>query len=143
MIYSLDYPVRPRSLSPDADEPIAVLRRRADAPRVPLALARGGVLFAFESRGLADARDFLRNAAKAVTAGLPADAAVRALTIDAATIAGVDSRLGSIEPGKVANLLVTDGDLFAERTSVKHVFVDGRPVVLDVPEVAAPRRRGP
>ncbi len=46
----------------------------------------------------------MKNAAKAVKAGLPADAVLRALTIDAATLAGVADRLGSIEKGKVANL---------------------------------------
>jgi adenine deaminase len=59
-------------------------------------------------------------------AGLSANAALRALTLDAAQILGAGDILGSIEPGKIANLLVTDGDLFAEKTKIKHVFVDGR-----------------
>lgn len=130
VIYSLEYPVRPSSLAPGADEPVRVLRERAEAPKVPAALQRAGVPFAFASSGLRDPADFVRNAAKAVKAGLPADAAVRALTIDAARIAGVAASLGSLEKGKRANLIVTEGDLFDEG-KVRHVFVDGRLLALE------------
>jgi len=142
VIYSLNYPQRPRALAPDADEPLHVLRTRADAPKVPGELTRAGVSFGFSSAGLADPKDFVKNAAKAVKAGLAEDAAVRALTIDAATIAGAGERLGSIEKGKVANLIVTDGNLFDEKTKVTRVFVEGRPVTLDAAAVPAGRGRG-
>jgi len=131
VIHSLNLPTRPRTLAPDADEPIETLRQRANAPKVPAALARAGVPFAFTSGGLREPRDFLRNAAKTVSAGLSADAALRALTLDAATLAGAADRLGSIERGKIANLIVTDGDLFDEKSTVKHVLVDGHVVVPD------------
>lgn len=140
VIYSLNFPARSRALAPDADEPIAVLRTRANAPRVPAALEKAGVLFAFSSSGVREPRDFVRNAARVVKEGLSADAALRALTIDAAKIAGAADRLGSLEKGKIANVIVTDGDLFEDRTAVKHVFVDGRLVVLEEP--AAPSGRG-
>jgi imidazolonepropionase-like amidohydrolase len=135
VIYSLNYPTRPRTLAPDADEPLQALRDRADAPRAPGELAKAGITFAFESAGLADPKDFLKNAAKAVKAGLAEDAAIRALTLNAATIAGVADRLGSIEKGKTANLVVMDGNLFEEKTKITRVFVDGRPIAL---EAAAP-----
>ena len=141
VVYSLNYPTRRRSLAPDADEPIRVLRERASAPKVPAELSRAGVKFAFESAGLADPKDFVKNATKAVKAGLSADAAVRALTLDAATIAGVADRLGSIEKGKIANLVVTSGDLFDDKSKIVHVFVDGRPVPLE-PPAPAPNGRG-
>ena len=48
------------------------------------------------------------------------------MTLEAAEILGLSDRLGSIAPGKIANLVVTDGDIFNEKTKVKHVFVDGR-----------------
>ena len=83
----------------------------------------------------------MKNAAKAVKAGLPADAAIRALTIDAAKIAGASDRLGSIEKGKMANLIVTDGDLFDEKTKVTRVFVGGRSVAIETAP-AAPAGRG-
>src|SRR5262249_15564521 len=141
VIYSLNYPQRPRALAPDADEPLSTLRTRAEAPKVPGELAKAGVTFAFSSAGLADPKDFVRNAAKAVKAGLAEDAAVRALTIAAATIAGAGDRLGSIEKGKLANLIVADGSLFEEKTKITRVFVEGRPVALDAP--APPAGRGP
>ena len=131
VVFSVNYPTRSRALAPDADEPIRELRRRASAPKVPAALRAAGVPFAFGSAGLPDPKDFVKNAATAVKAGLSADAAVRALTIDAAAIAGVADRLGSIEKGKFANIIVTEGDLFSEKMIIKHVFVDGRPVKID------------
>ena len=98
--------------------------------------------FAFASSGLREPRDFVRNAARAVKEGLSADGAIRALTIDAAKIAGAAARLGSLEKGKIANVIVTDGDLFEERTRVKHVFVDGRPVTIDDTPPQTERRGG-
>lgn len=77
---------------------------------------------------------------------LPEDAdeslsALRALTADAAKIAGVADRLGTLEKGRIANALVTEGDLFDERMKVKHVFVDGRLLQID-DTPAQPERRG-
>ncbi len=143
VIYSLDYPTRPRTIAPDADEPLRVLRARAHAPKTPAALEKAGVLFAFESAGLREPADFVKNAARAVKEGLPADAAIRALTINAAKIAGAGDRLGTIEKGKLANLIVTDGDLFDEKMKIRHVFVDGRLVKIEPPaEREVERRRG-
>ncbi len=84
----------------------------------------------------------MRNAARAVKDGLTPDAAVRALTINAARIAGAADRLGSLEKGKIANVIVTDGDLFEDRTRVVHVFVDGRKVEPEQPAPAGGRGRG-
>jgi hypothetical protein len=69
-------------------------------------------------------------------AGLTADAALRALTLSPAEIFGVSEILGSIDRGKIANLVVTDGDLFDKKTKVKIVFVDGRK--FEVREVLRP-----
>ena len=115
-------------LAPDADEPVRVVRERSTIANVPGELAKTGVVFGFESAGLVDPKEFVKNAARAVKAGLPTAAAVRALTIVAARIAGAAERLGSLEKGKMANVVVTDGDLFEDRTAIKYVFIDGRPV---------------
>jgi imidazolonepropionase-like amidohydrolase len=130
VILSLNFPGRPASLAPEDDEPLRVLRARAEAPKAAAALEQAGVLYAFSSAGLKSPADFVKNATRAVKAGLPPDAAVRALTINAARIAGVADRLGSIEANKIANLIVTTGDLFGEKTQVTHVFIDGRLVRL-------------
>jgi imidazolonepropionase-like amidohydrolase len=140
VIYSLNYPVRSRALPPDADEPISDMRARARAPQVPAALAKAGIMFAFSSDGLREPNEFVQNAARAVKDGLSPDAALRALTIDAAKIAGVSDRLGSLEAGKMANVVVTSGDLFEEKTRVTHVFVDGRMVTIE--DGQTPRRLG-
>jgi imidazolonepropionase-like amidohydrolase len=143
VIYSLNYPTRPRTLPPDADESLATLRTRANAPKTPGALSKAGVTFAFESGGLSQARDFVRNAGRAVTDGLPPAAALRALTIDAARIAGAGDRVGSLEKGKIANVIVTSGDLFADGTRIRHVFIDGRAVNIEgVDAPAGGRGRG-
>ena len=140
VIYNVNYPTRSRALPPDADEPLATLRARANAPKVPAALQKAGVTFAFSGAGLRDPRDFVRNVARAVREGLPADAAIRALTADAAKIAGAGDRLGTIEKGRIANLLVTEGDLFDNAMKVRHVIVDGRMVpVEDAPAPAGGR----
>jgi imidazolonepropionase-like amidohydrolase len=140
VIYNLNFPTRSRALAPDADESIDVLRARANAPKVPAALEKAGITFAFSATGLREPRDFVRNVARAVRAGLSHEAALRALTLDAAKIAGADARVGSIETGKIANLVITDGDLFEDATKVKHVFVDGRMLVVE--ETPAPAGRG-
>lgn len=138
VIYSLNFPTRRRSLAPDADEPLRALRARANAPKGPAALDQAGLLFAFESAGLQDPKDFLKNARKTVGGSLSKDAALKALTLNAAMLAGAADRLGSLDRGKIANVIVTDGDLLDDKTAIKHVFVNGRPITL--PADAIPRR---
>jgi adenine deaminase len=65
-------------------------------------------------------------AAFAIRGGLQQDAALRAITVDAAEMLGVDHRLGSIEVGKDANIIVCDGDLFHYRSFVQWAVVDGK-----------------
>jgi imidazolonepropionase-like amidohydrolase len=142
VIYGLDYPSRSRLLPPDADEPVRDLRARAQASKTPAALEKAGILFAFSSGDIREPRDFVRNAALAVKDGLPADAAIRALTINAARIAGAADRLGSLDKGKIANVIVTDGDLFEERTKIVHAFIDGRKVNAEPPPPTGRGGRG-
>jgi imidazolonepropionase-like amidohydrolase len=78
---------------------------------------------------------------RATDAGLSTDDALRAMTLAPAEIFGVADRVGSIEPGKIANLVVTKGDLFDEKTKVQFVFVDGMKYE-PVPEPAVPGNRG-
>jgi imidazolonepropionase-like amidohydrolase len=80
---------------------------------------------------MANPKDFIRNVARAVEAGLDRDTAVRALTLSAAEIFGVSDRVGSIEVGKIADLVVTDGDLLELRTQVKTLFISGREISLE------------
>jgi imidazolonepropionase-like amidohydrolase len=119
------------------------LREQADAPKVPALLAQAGVPFAFTSGGGGTPADFVRNAGRTIReGGLTPEAALKAMTIDAARIAGAADRVGSIEQGKIANLVVTDGDLFDTNTKVRHVFIDGHPVEIAAPAAAAGAGRG-
>ena len=81
--------------------------------------------WAFYSGGIEKPADVVKAVRTALDAGLSQADAVRALTLSAAEIYGVSDRLGSIEPGKIANLVVTEGELFQQKTKVRHVFVDG------------------
>jgi imidazolonepropionase-like amidohydrolase len=139
VVVSLKWPEKDQNTDPDANESLRILRLRDKAPGTPAALQKAGVKFAFYSDG-AQPKDAIKNVKKAIDAGLSSDAALKALTQDAADILGVGARLGSLEAGKVANLVVTDGDLFAEATKVKMVFVDG--AKYDVFEQPAGREGG-
>ncbi len=87
---------------------------------------QAGLLFAFSSRGLSKLGDFLANARKTVEYGLDPEAALRALTINPALIYGIDESIGSIEAGKIADLIITTGDLMSDSTEIKWVIVDGK-----------------
>jgi imidazolonepropionase-like amidohydrolase len=89
------------------------------------ALARAGVRFAFSSGGTTPAT-YIANVKKAIAAGLPKQTALEALTIRAAEATGTERQLGSVEAGKIANLLVYDGDAMADNARLRHVFVDGQ-----------------
>ena len=125
VLVSLKWPERSRDADPEEEEPARVLEMRERAPSAPAALAKAGVLFALYSDGLATPRELIRAVRRALDAGLSQADAVRAFTLSAAQIYGVADRLGSIDKGKIANLVVTTGDLFQEKTQVKHIFIDG------------------
>lgn len=82
------------------------------------------------ARDAANLRNLPYEAAMAAAFGLPKDEALKAVTLYAARILGVDDRLGSIETGKDANLILTDGDPLEIRTHVVKAWIQGRPVDL-------------
>src|SRR5467141_2254674 len=125
VLVNLKWPEAEKDADPEDKPPLRTLQFRDRAPSSPAALAKAGVKFAFYSGGIAAPKDTLKAAKKSIDAGLAPDAALRALTLSAAEIFGVADRLGSIENGKIANLVVADGDLFEEKTKIKMVFVDG------------------
>ena len=101
---------------------------------IPAELHKAGVKFAFGSFG-PTASDHPRNlpyqAATAVAFGLPYEEALKAVTVNAAEIWGVAEEVGSIEKGKLADLIVTDGDPLETKTQVKQMFIAGKAVDLD------------
>jgi len=117
------------------------LPREEDLPydmpfRNPGELVEAGVSIAFASgagggfgpSGPHGSRTVPYEAAAAVAYGLPEEEALRAVTLNAAEMLGVADRLGSIEPGKVGNLIVTDGNPLEIRTRIEHVVIAGREV---------------
>lgn len=127
VLLSLNFPERTTAEAKDADpENMETLRLRLEVPKNAARLSQAGIKFAFQSGGLKNlSKDFLGNVDKAVLGGLSKDNALRSLTLGAAEILGVDNRLGSIEQGKIANLVVVRGDLFDKDRHLTHVFVDG------------------
>jgi hypothetical protein len=126
VLLSVNYPQRPTNIEDPESESLRTLKERAEAPKAALALNKAGVRFAFQSGFLTRPQDFLANIARAIEAGLPKDEALKALTIYPAEIFGVAEQLGTLEAGKIANIVVASGDIFDRRTQVKYVFVDGR-----------------
>ena len=94
----------------------------------PGLLYEAGVKFAFSTGGGSNARHVPFHAALAVAYGLPADGALKALTIWPAEILGADKEIGTIAQGKLANFFITTGDPLDLRTQVTDVFIKGRQV---------------
>jgi hypothetical protein len=124
LLVSLKWPERPREADPDEVDAARVLDMRERAPSTPAELAKAGARFALYTDGQS-ARDLARAMKRALDAGLAPLDAVKAFTLAPAEIYGVADRLGSIEKGKIANLVVTEGEIFREKTKVKYIIVDG------------------
>ncbi len=96
----------------------------------PAVLHEAGVTVALSTYTSSDARNLPYEIGTAVGFGLPRDVALRAITLAPAQMLGLDALVGSIEPGKLANIVVTRGDPLEIRSEVTHVFVHGVPVSL-------------
>jgi len=97
----------------------------------PAELAAAGVRFAFGSFDNSFARRLGQQAANAVAYGLPYDEALKAVTVYPAEIFGVADQVGTLETGKIANLIVTNGDPLELSTEVKFLFIKGQRTSLD------------
>ncbi len=103
-----------------------------DAPyTLPNEFYKAGVKICFGTFDVEFARNVPFEAAQAVAFGLPHDEALKALTINSADILGAGDQLGSIQPGKIADLILTDGDPMQAKTNIKQMFIAGRGVSLE------------
>ena len=116
--------VGPTTQAPGADDPYDMLYAQ------PGVLAKAGVKIAFQTSDAANSRNLPYNAALASGYGLDSAEAIKSITINPAQIFGVADRYGSIEAGKVANIMVTTGDPLDVRSTVKHLFIRGMKVPL-------------
>jgi len=113
------------SLPLDEDDPYDRLLSQ------PAELAAAGVKFAFASFDNSFARRLGQNAANAVAHGLPYEEALKAVTLYPAQIFGLADQIGTIEQGKLANVIVTNGDPLELTTDVKYLFIRGQLTSLD------------
>lgn len=102
-----------------------------EAYALPAVFYKAGIKFAFGTFSVQFARNLPFQAAAGVGFGLPAEEALKAITINPAEIWGVSDRIGSVEKGKWADLILTDGDPLEGRSQVKQMWIQGRPVSLE------------
>ncbi|AIE84953.1 hypothetical protein OP10G_1585 [Fimbriimonas ginsengisoli Gsoil 348] len=106
------------------------------------ALRQAGIPFALTDRGCKDPKEFIGFLRAAVKNGLPRDVALRALTLDAAKIFGVERQLGTLEVGKTANVVAMTADFLDEKTKVKMLYIDGHKIDPEAKPVGTtPRNR--
>jgi len=127
LVVPVNFPEPPELSDPDLAPEVTTeeLRQWQDAPGNAAALAKAGVSFALTANGLKDVKQFRANVAKAIARGLRESDALAAVTTAPAKLLGLESRLGTLAPGKIASLTVTHGDLFSEKGKVREVWVDG------------------
>jgi hypothetical protein len=95
-------------------------------PKNPARVAEAGIPFTFSSIGTDDPESFKEGIKKAIENGLPKEKALDALTVKAAEFVGLEKALGTIEPGKMANLALVEGEIFSDEAMIKYVFADGK-----------------
>jgi hypothetical protein len=97
----------------------------------PAKMQAEGVKFAISTGDVGpESRDLPYHAGLAAAFGLSRDEALRSVTLYPAQILGVADRMGSIELGKVANIIISDGDILEPRTNIKYMFINGRMIPL-------------
>ncbi len=128
VIVPLDFPQPPNVATAESVLEVSLdrLMHWDLAPENPARLAQAGIPIALTSHGLDDPDTFRDAVRTAIERGLGSDAALRSLTTTPAELLGVADRLGTIAPGKLANLIVTDGPLFEEKTKLHAVWVHGK-----------------
>lgn len=143
ILVNLNWPKADPDADPDAEIPLRTLRLRDRAPAGPAALAAAGVRFAFymgeaprsgggppgrrsgPPGGRGGSGDDLAAVRQAVERGLDREAALTALTMAPAEIFGVADRVGTLQAGRIANVVIADEDIFEDGAKVETVFVDG------------------
>ena len=127
-----------KEIATDSLEKIALEKRKADFIALCAAQAssfqKAGITFGFASLS-AKTKDIHANLRRMIKAGLTEDQALAALTINPAQLLGISDRAGSIDPGKMANIVISDKTFFDEKAKVRYVFVEGVMYKLDTKEI--------
>ena len=127
MILPLDFPEKPDVDTPEdaMDEDLAELRHWYMAPENPARVADAGIQFSLTTNGMEDLSHVLPNIRKSVHAGLDPETALAALTVNPANLLGIGETHGTLEEGKAANFIISNGDLFEHQSTISDVWVDG------------------
>ncbi len=128
MILPVSFPAPPAVATPEdaLNVTLESLMHWDLAPENPAKLAEAGVSFAFTTKGLESTGDYLKRIRQAVQRGLDAEDALAAMTTVPAKMFGAEKQVGTVETGKLANLVIVDGDLFEEKTKIVETWVAGR-----------------
>lgn len=100
------------------------------APSNPSRLAAAGINFALTTNGLKNKGDFWKNIKKAIKHGLSEKKALKALTHTPAKLMGASNMIGSLEAGKLANFIITSGNIFEQKTKIHHNWINGKPFII-------------
>ena len=128
VIVPLEFPKKPAVTDPYAADRVTLreLQTWKHAPSNPARLLDAGADVSLTTNGLSNPSAFHAAVRTAIKAGLPADEALACITVRPARMLGIDSVAGTIAPGRLANLVVTDGELFDEGSEIREVWVGGR-----------------
>jgi imidazolonepropionase-like amidohydrolase len=127
MILPLNFPEKPDIDTPEdaMDEDLAELRHWYMAPENPARVADAGIPFSLTTNGMDDLSHVLPNIRKSIHAGLDPETALAALTVNPANLLGIGESHGTLEEGKAANFIISNGDLFEHQSTISDVWVDG------------------
>jgi imidazolonepropionase-like amidohydrolase len=141
LIIPLAFPDAPNVANPEAaaNATLSDLRHWYLAPTNPSQLAANGIPFAITADGLSSLNQFLPNLRVAVARGLTPDKALAALTTVPAGFLGIERTHGTIAVGKVANLVISEGDLFTQEAPIRDVWVQGQRYGITRPPQVDPR----
>lgn len=131
VLLSVNYLSPPQRDEVREEESLRSIRDRQESPRAASLLARKNLKFALVSGG-SSGETFMKGIRRAIDQGLSETDALRAVTLSPAEIFGVERQVGSLERGKIANLVVTDRPIFDKDMKVRHLFIDGR--LVRIPE---------
>ena len=133
MILPLHFPEKPHAetMQDSLELSTTALRHWDYAPSNPAILEREGISFSFTTARLEKVEDFYKKLLLSIERGLPKYAALAALTTHPAEMLGISDQAGSLRKGKRANFLITDGDLFTEKTKRLQVWIDGKQFIVN------------
>lgn len=140
VILPINFPQPPDVATPEtaANASLETLMHWDLAPENPGRLANAGVKICLTSDGLRDPKEFLASIRKAIKRGLSAQDALAAITVNPAQLYEVDNLLGTLDTGKLANIVIADGDLFEGKGKIEETWVAGKRFELETDPLRTP-----